>query len=98
MSRRRAIILGYIITFIFAVFIIICTYTCTSKAQEVDDKEAVMIDGHAIEVVYGDDGTPYLKYVIAKENIYIPLPTEPDTATDSLQFYYTKNHQNERRF
>lgn len=110
MDERRIVFMGYAITLglvLIHVIAIICILNMITRKPE-DDKgnnvqtteetECVMIDGNCIPMVYGDDGSPYLKYVIHKSNVYIPVPTEPDTATDSLQFYYTKNQKNERRF
>lgn len=101
MSRKEAIIVGYGITIVIAVVLCLVFFVNGQDVPETEEQdECTMIDGDCIPVVYGDDGTPYLKYIIGKKDtyIYIPIPTEPDIQTDSLHFYYTKNQQNERRF
>ena len=100
MSRRKAIIVGYGVTIAIAITLCIALFVNGQDAPETEEEqECTVIDGHNIPVVYGDDGSPYLKYVIGPMKIiYIPIPTEPDTQTDSLQFYYAKNQKNERRF
>lgn len=93
MTRRQSIIAGYAITIIVALFVLMCINTCTpsKKAQQEPEKEGIMIDGHTVEVVYDDYGSPYLKYVIGPMKfIYIPMPTESESNnTDSLKSYYT---------
>lgn len=98
MSRREAIIVAYGVTIVIAIVLCLVFFVNGQDVPETGEQECTEIDGSSIPVVYGDDGTPYLKYIIGEQNIYIPIPTEPDTQTDSLQFYYTKNQQNERRF
>lgn len=98
MSRKEAIIIGYGVTIAIAIVLCVVFFVNGQDIPETEEQECTVIDGYNIPVVYGDDGSPYLKYIIGKENIYIPIPTEPDTQTDSLHFYYSKNQQNERRF
>lgn len=95
MTRRKSITLGYLIVLSLAFLMCILVYTCTPSKNvqetQVPEKEGIMIDGHAVEVVYDDYGSPYLKYVIGPMKfIYIPMPTESETDnTDSLKSFYT---------
>ena len=101
MTRRESIIAGFGITSLLAIIIIITLFVCTHPKKEVSTEETVnkglMIDGHAVEVVYDQYDAAYLKYVIGPQKIiYIPLPSEAevDDYSDSLQFYYTKTQSN----
>ena len=106
MSRKQAIIVGFLATIMLALLIIMFIMAIPrlpkeEKETQLPEREGIVIDGHNVEVVYDDYGMAYLKYVIGPmKMIYIPIPPDaelPDS-TDSLKFYYTKKLTNDRRF
>ena len=104
MTRREKIIVAYLVAISIGVMVMLAILLLTKPSKkEVDEPleaqnvEGLIIDRHAVEVVYDQYDAAYLKYVIGPMKIiYIPLPPEAEVEdySDSLHFYYTKTENN----